>query len=106
MVHLIITVQVRPGAVADYVAAFTAIAADVRLEYGCLDYNIYRDSTDARFDNVVRPDTVVICEKWESIEALQAHTRDSKVLNQFRQAVRDLKVGSTYVLLTPATMTE
>jgi quinol monooxygenase YgiN len=102
MVQLIITINVRPGCVADYVAAFTAIAPDVRLEIGCVEYDIYRDSTDSRFDNVKRPDTVVICEKWESIEALQAHTRHSAVLEGFRVAVKDLKLESTYVLLTPA----
>jgi quinol monooxygenase YgiN len=102
MVHLIITVRVRPGCVADYVGAFAAIAADVRLESGCIDYNIYRDSTDPRFDNQARPDTVIICEKWESIDALQAHTRQSAVLDTFRQAVKDMRVESSYMLLTPA----
>lgn len=102
MIQLIITVKVRPGCVADYVASFAAIAPDVRLEAGCIEYDIYRDSTDSRFDNEKRQDTVVICEKWESIETLQAHTRQSTALNGFRLAVRDLKVESTYVLLTPA----
>lgn len=101
MIHLIITVKIRAGRVAEYVAAFAAMAADVRLEAGCLDYNIYRDSTDPRFDNEARPDTVVICEKWESIDALQRHTRHSTALDEFRQAVKEIKLESTYLLLTP-----
>lgn len=103
MVQLIITVKVRPDSVADYVAAFAAIAPDVRLEAGCIEYDLYRDSRDPRFDNEKQPDSVVICEKWESIEALQAHTRHSPVLDGFRLAVRDLKLESSYRLLTPAT---
>ena len=103
MIQLIITVRTRPGSVSDYVAAFSAIAPHVRLEAGCIDYNLYSDSTDPRFDNVVRSDTVVICERWESIEALQAHTRNSAVLEEFRGAVRDIKVESSYLLLSPAT---
>src|SRR5262245_15386385 len=102
VVQLIITVKVRPDSVADYIAAFAAIAPDVRLETGCIEYHVYRDSTDPRFDNEKRPDTVVICEKWESIEALQAHTRHSPALNGFRQAVKGMKLESSYRLLTPA----
>lgn len=102
MIQLIVTVQVRPGRGDDYVAAFDAIAPSVRQEPGCLEYDIYRDSTDARFDNDERPDTLVLCEKWESIEALQMHTRQSAVLDRFRQAVKDVKVASSYILLAPA----
>jgi quinol monooxygenase YgiN len=102
MVQLIITVQVRAGRADDYVAAFSAIAPAVRQEPGCLEYDIYRDSTDPRFDNDKRPDTLFLCEKWESIEALQLHTRQSAVLEGFRQAIKDMKVASSYILLTPA----
>jgi len=101
MVQLIVTVKVRHGRAVDYVAAFDAIAATVRLERGCIDYNLYRDSTDSRFDNEVRPDTVVICERWASIEALQDHTRHSAALERFRRAVKDVKLESTYILLSP-----
>jgi len=102
MVQLIITVTTRPGRVADYVSAFGALAPRVRSEEGCIEYDIYRDSTDPRFDNEVRPDTVVLCEKWTNIEALQRHTRDSAALNEFRQQVKDIKINSRYRLLRPA----
>jgi quinol monooxygenase YgiN len=105
MVQLVITVMTRPGRTADYVAAFRQLAPRVRLEEGCLEYDIYLDSDDPRFDNEVRPDTVVLCEKWESIEALQQHTRSSAALVEFRQAVKDIKVDSRYRLLTPAIST-
>ena len=96
MVELIITVTTRPGRVAEYVAAFGALALRVRLEEGCVEYDIYVDSDDARFDNEVRPDTVVLCEKWDSIEALQQHTRSSAALVEFRQAVKNIKLESHY----------
>jgi quinol monooxygenase YgiN len=102
MVQLIVTVTTHPGRALEYVAAFAALASRVRLEEGCLEYDIYRDSTDSRFDNEVRPDTVVLCEKWESIEALQNHTRGSAALNEFRQVVKDIKLRSSYQLLAPA----
>lgn len=101
MIQLIVTIKVRPGCAASYVAAFRAIAADVRREAGCIEYDIYQDSTDSRFDNVARPDTVVICEKWANIEALQTHTRHSPILNTLRAAVKEIKLESSYVLLAP-----
>jgi quinol monooxygenase YgiN len=102
MVQLIVSVTTRPGRAADYVAAFAALAPRVRLEEGCIEYDIYVDSTDARFDNKARPDTVILCEKWASIEALQLHTRSSEALNEFRAKVKDIKLDSNYWLLTPA----
>jgi quinol monooxygenase YgiN len=102
MVQLIILVTTRPGGVPDYVAAFGALAPTVRREKGCIEYGIFVDSDDRRFDNEVRPDTVVLCEKWESIEALQEHTRSSTALAEFRQAVKDIKLESHYWLLRPA----
>jgi quinol monooxygenase YgiN len=102
MVQLIVTVKTHPGRAAAYVAAFCALASRVRLEEGCLEYDIYRDSTDPRFDNEVRPDTVVLCEKWASVEALQRHTRGSAALAEFRKQVKDIKLTSSYWLLTPA----
>lgn len=102
MVQLIVTVTTKPGRVPDYVAAFTAMAPRVRQEKGCLEYDIFCDSTDPRFDNKARPDTVVLCEKWESVAALQEHTRNSPALNEFRQQVKDIKQESFYWLLTPA----
>jgi len=73
MVQLIVTVKTHPGRVADYAAAFRALAPGA---FGSrvYEYDIYHDSNDSRFDNEVRPDTVVLCEKWASIEALQRHT--------------------------------
>jgi quinol monooxygenase YgiN len=102
VIQLIVTVNTRPGRVAEYVAAFNALAPRVRLEEGCIEYGIFVDSTDSRFDNKARPDTVVLCEKWESIEALQRHTRESPALDEFRQRVKDIKLESSYWLLTPA----
>jgi quinol monooxygenase YgiN len=102
MVKLIVTVTTAQGRIDDYVAAFAAVAPRVRLEEGCIEYNIYRDSTDSRFDNEVRPDTVVLCEKWDSIESLQRHTRSSPALNEFRDVVKEIKVASRYRLLVPA----
>jgi len=102
MVQLTVTVTTRPGCVPDYISAFRDLVPKVLLEEGCLEYGIYVDSKDPRFDNPIRPDTVVLCEKWASIEALQHHTRNSPALNEFRRQVKDIKITSSYTLLVPA----
>lgn len=102
MVQLIVTVTTQQGRAGDYIAAFNAMAPRVRAEAGCLEYGIFVDSSDPRFDNEVRADTVVLCEKWESIEALQHHTKNSPALTEFRELVKDIKLGSGYRLLRPA----
>jgi len=101
MIQVIITVTTVPGRVEEYIAAFARIAPQVRLEDGCVEYELYRDSDDPRFDNEKRPDTVIICEKWASIEHLQKHSREIEPLIGFRKAVKDLKLDSRYVLLKP-----
>lgn len=102
MILLIVTVKLRPGTAGEYVRAFSRMAMSALEEDGCIEYGIYSDSTDARFDNEVRDDTVVLCEKWRDIESLQQHTRNSVALNEFRQTVKDIKLSSTYRLLSPA----
>jgi quinol monooxygenase YgiN len=106
MIQLIITVTTIPGRVEEYIGAFARIAPQVRLEEGCIQYELYRDSNDPRFDNEVRKDTLIICEKWESIELLQAHSRNSEPLIEFRKAVKDIKLSSSYVLLSPLVRAE
>ena len=96
----------------------TQPAEDQRSQLGCvvdaldhpdvrgqrrLAFTVASTSSARRFDNEVRTNTVVICEKWASIEALQAHTRSSPALNNFRAKVKDIKLESSYLLLTPAT---
>jgi len=102
MVLLFPQVTCREGMRDRYIREFDAIAPQVRQEPGCIEYNIYIDSGDDRFDNQKRSDTVFLCEKWESVDALQAHSKNSEPLAAFRETVRPIKISSTYELITPA----
>lgn len=77
---------------------FYKIVPTVFLQKGCIEYDAYVDSEDDRFNNIKRPDIVIFVEKWESIEALQHHSK-SDVLKGFREKIRDIKVNSEYELL-------
>lgn len=104
MIFMIYRITVVPGRREDYLKEFVRVSNEVRRQKGCIEYDIYVDSTDARFDNQRRDDVAVIVEKWETIENLQEHGR-SEVMDDFRQRVKELKLISEYELLTPHEMT-
>ena len=99
MICMIYRVTLVPGMRNDYLNEFRRISTEVRTQKGCVEYDIFVDSTDLRFDNVRRDDLAMILEKWECIEDLQEHSR-SEVMNSFRARTKDLRVGSDYELLT------
>jgi quinol monooxygenase YgiN len=48
-----------------------------------------------------RSDVVTVVEKWESIEALEAHLMAPHMLD-YRKTVKDLVVDTTLLVLEPA----
>ena len=103
MICMIYGITLAPGRRGDYLKEFGRIRNEVRRQHGCIEYEIYVDSTDTRFDNQRRDNVAVIVEKWESIESLQAHGQ-TRVMDDFRQRVKSLKLVSEYQLLTPYEM--
>ena len=49
----------------------------------------------------MRENVVTVIEKWESIEALEAHLMQPHML-EYRKAVKDLVAGTTLLVLEPA----
>jgi quinol monooxygenase YgiN len=98
---MIVHITLMPGKREEYIKEFKKIAPAVRKEDGCLEYEIYLDSKDPRFDNEKRDDMVIISEKWESIEALQRHSK-SPLMESFRKRIKGFRISSTYELLRPA----
>jgi quinol monooxygenase YgiN len=98
MIYLITRVTLVQGKRAEYIKEFKNIIDYVLKQKGCIEYDIYVDSTDQRFDNPRREDMVVLSEKWVSIEDLQEHSR-SAVMNEFRGRIKGMRASSTYELL-------
>ena len=74
MIHVIAIVTTKRGQRDSVLQAFRANVPAVRAEQGCIEYEASVDSTPVlRFQAEFGPDTFVVIEKWESIEALQAH---------------------------------
>ena len=85
-VRLIVTFTVQPGRVDEFLNGWPARKAEVEVEPGCDQYEMFR--------SVEGPDTLVLLEEWSSPETLAAHAELNKQRTPFG---RDLLAAQTVV---------
>ena len=74
MVHVIAVITAKPGKRNDILNHFRANVPAVRAEQGCIEYGAALDADNALpFQTRYGPETFVVVEKWESMDALKAH---------------------------------
>ena len=74
MIHVIAVITAKPGKRAAILEAFRANVPNVHAENGCIEYGAAVDADNApAFQTTYGPDTFVVVEKWESMDALKAH---------------------------------
>ena len=74
MIHVIAVITAKPGMRESILPVFEANVPAVRAEAGCIEYGAAIDAEDALpFQTRYGPDTFVVVEKWESMDALKAH---------------------------------
>jgi len=74
MVHVLAVITAKPGMRESILQHFRANVPAVRAEAGCLEYGAATDADPALpFQTKFGPDTFVVVEKWESMDALKAH---------------------------------
>jgi quinol monooxygenase YgiN len=101
MIHGLAFITAHPGRRDELVAAWRANAPAVRAEDGCIEYTATIDQPDAgSFQAPVGPDTIVIVEKWVSIEALRAHVV-APHMKAYAEKVRDIVASRVIRTLTP-----
>ncbi len=102
MIHVIATIQLKPGMRGAFLERFHALVPVVRAEAGCIEYGPAVDAvTDIPNQAPVREDTVVVIEKWEDLDALKAHL-DAPHMHQYRGEVREMVAGTELRILEPA----
>ena len=75
MIHVIAIITTQPGQRAAVLAAFHANMPAVHAEAGCIEYAPAVDAPGAgAVQTKLGDDTFMVIEKWESLEALQAHS--------------------------------
>jgi quinol monooxygenase YgiN len=74
MIHVVAVITAKPGLRDSILQAFRANVPAVKAEQGCLEYGAAIDFDDGpKFQTKYGPDTLLVVEKWESMDALKAH---------------------------------
>ena len=74
MIHVIAVITAKPGKREEVLSHFRANVPAVRAEAGCIEYGAAVDAEPALpVQTKYGPDTFVVVEKWESMNALKAH---------------------------------
>ena len=101
MIHVIATIEVAPGTRESFLAEFKANVPDVLRETGCLAYGPAIDfPTGLPTQNTIRPNVVVVVEKWADLDALNAHLQASHMI-KYRARVKDFVVRVALQVLQP-----
>ena len=102
MIYVIATIEVAAGKRNEFVEAFRANVPNVLAEEGCIEYEPTVDlETELAVQPDVRPNTVIIVEKWESLEALNSHLVAPHMI-RYREKVKDLVAGVSLQIVQPA----
>jgi quinol monooxygenase YgiN len=74
MIHVVAVITAKPGMREPILEAFRANMPAVHAEHGCIEYGPAIDAEGAGgFQTKFGPNTFVVIEKWESLEALRTH---------------------------------
>lgn len=92
MIHVIATIFVREGVRDEYLQAIADITQAVRAESGCIEYDPVIDVESGIETQLLDPNSVVIVEKWDSLDALHIH-RSAPHLVKFKEETSDLVEG-------------
>lgn len=74
MIHVVAIITAKPGKREAILKEFRANVPAVHAEKGCIEYGPAVDAEGlGSFQSKLGPDTFVVVEKWESVDALKAH---------------------------------
>ena len=102
MIHVIATVNTKPGCRDKYLEILKGNVTNVKGETGCLVYEPTIDmETDIEIHEKAGDEAVTIVEAWDSVEALKAHFQAPHMLS-YREKAKDLLESVTIRVLQPA----
>jgi quinol monooxygenase YgiN len=102
MIHVIAVITARPGKREEILQAFRANVPAVRAEKGCIEYGAAVDAENALAVQAKwGPDTFLAIEKWESMDALEAHAA-APHMSAYAAKTRDLIASRVIHILSPA----
>ncbi|MGD0915424.1 MAG: putative quinol monooxygenase [Thermodesulfobacteriota bacterium] len=74
MIHVIASLRIKDGKLGEFLQLFSTLAPTVRQEKGCYQYLLTADVEETGVPpQKLEKNVVTFIEKWESVDALQAH---------------------------------
>jgi quinol monooxygenase YgiN len=102
MIHVVATITLNPGTRLAFLEVFRWLTPIVRTEKGCIEYQATIDvPTTIAVQEGPRPDVVTVIEKWESVEALYAHS-GAPHMTEYRAKVKDFVASVKLQVTEPA----
>lgn len=101
MIHVIAIVTAKPGRRDELLKHFEANLPNVLAEPGCIEYQAAVDHQPVLGNQTpFGPDSLAVIEKWESVEALQAHF-NAPHMKAYGERTRDLVASRVIHVLEP-----
>jgi len=101
MIHVIAVITAKPGMRDSILQAFRANVPAVKAEQGCIEYGAAVDAENAlAFQTKYGPDTFLVVEKWESMDALKAHAA-APHMAAYAGKTRDMIASRVIHILAP-----
>ena len=101
MIHVIAVITAKPGKRDAILEAFRANVPNVRAEQGCIEYGAAIDADPALpVQTKYGPETFLVIEKWESMDALKAHAA-APHMAAYAAKTRDHIASRVIHILTP-----
>lgn len=102
MIHVVAIITGKPGMREPILESFRANMPAVHAEQGCIEYGPAVDAEGAGgIQTKFGPDTLVVIEKWESLDALKAHST-SPHMAAYAARTRDMIASRVIHVLQPA----
>lgn len=100
MIHVVAMLTAKPGKGPELMAALNKVVPQVHAEKGCVEYQPVTDAENASDSQAkVGPDTLVVIEKWETMDDLKAHSASAHMA-EFGKEAGELIAGRTIHVLS------
>ena len=101
MIHVVAVITAKPGKREEILGHFRANVPAVRAEKGCIEYGAAIDADPALpIQTKWGPDTFLVIEKWESMDALKAHAA-APHMAAYAGKVKELLASRVIHILSP-----
>ena len=102
MIHVIAVITAKPGKRDEVLRHFRANVPAVRAEKGCIEYGAAVDADPALpVQTKYGPETFLVIEKWESMDALKAHAA-APHMAAYGAKTKELLASRVIHILSPA----